>query len=263
MTHSFFVVMGGFALHDKHENIHRPIHPSQFISRLQAGDFLFPKMSEDEIKDKSKGDGLSKSIAVVQIMWFVTKLISRLKVGWEATDVEVLTLATCVVMLVVYGFWWYKPLNVQFQMELEPGPSSTASGSLSSEPGEAVSQMELDEEYSSVGTKPSVFFPPSEFCAGLTSPRIQNSILQEDISFKEKASTSFLPKDSNLERRHVNVRNPALRHLQPLRRLPFSSASHPPLPHILHRHIRLSNGLPPSCARLGRLRTAHRSPNLL
>jgi len=125
MTHSFYVVMGGFALHDKKEDILRPVHPSQFIDRLMAGEFLFPKMSAEEIADKSKGDGLTKSIAIVQILWFATQLISRFVVGWAAADVEVLTLGTCVVMLLVYGFWLHKPLSVHCQTELEPGPGST------------------------------------------------------------------------------------------------------------------------------------------
>ena len=158
MTHSFFVVMGGFALYDKKEDILRPIHPSQFISRLQAGEFLFPKMSEEEIEDKSKGDGIAKSIAVIQIVWFSTKLIARLKLGWEAADVEVITLATCAVMLLVYGFWWYKPLSVRCQVELEPGPNHVdVPLPISTEPLEPVPQSPLEQGSQPADTKNSAF----------------------------------------------------------------------------------------------------------
>jgi len=126
MTHSFYVVMGGFALHDKKEDILRPVHPAQFMDRLQAGEFLFPKITQEEIADKSKGDGLTKSVAIVQILWFAIRLVTRFGLRWAAADVEVLTLGTCVVMLLVYGFWWHKPLSVHCQTELEPGPRSTS-----------------------------------------------------------------------------------------------------------------------------------------
>jgi len=119
MTHSFYVVMGGFALYDKEDRIYRPIHPDHFPEWV-GQTFVFPPISEEEIKDKSKGDGLTKTIAVLQLLWFSVQLIGRLIKGWAATELEVLTFATCIMTVVIYVFWWNKPLDVHCQTILEP-----------------------------------------------------------------------------------------------------------------------------------------------
>jgi len=119
MTHSFYVVMGGFALYDRKENIYRPIHPTLFPEQVGRR-FAFPAISGKEIEDKSKSDGLTKAIAVFQLFWFSTQLIGRLAKGWAATELEVLTFATCLMTVAVHLFWWNKPLDVQCQTILEP-----------------------------------------------------------------------------------------------------------------------------------------------
>ena len=118
MTHSFYVVMGGFALRDDKEKINRPIHPDNFPAQVDQ-QFAFPTISEEEIKDKSKGDGLAKTIAVVQLLWFSIQLIGRLIKGWAATELEVLTFATSIMTVVIYFFWWNKPLDIHCQTILE------------------------------------------------------------------------------------------------------------------------------------------------
>ena len=119
MTHSFYVVMGGFALYDGKENINRPIHPDDFPTHVEQR-FTFPTITEEEIKDKSKGDGLAKTIAVIQLLWFSVQLIGRLIKGWAATELEVLTFATSIMTVVIYFFWWNKPLDVHCQTILDP-----------------------------------------------------------------------------------------------------------------------------------------------
>ena len=59
--------MGGFVLYNKKEKIYRPVDPHQFPTQVDQ-QFTFPTISEDEINDKSKGDGLAKTIAVVQLL---------------------------------------------------------------------------------------------------------------------------------------------------------------------------------------------------
>jgi len=119
MTHSFYVVMGGFALYDKKGNLYRPVHPEDFPVQVEAK-FAFPTISEEEIQDRSKGDGLTKTIAVFQLLWFSIQLIGRLAKGWAATELEVLTFATCILTVITYIFWWNKPLDVHCQIVLEP-----------------------------------------------------------------------------------------------------------------------------------------------
>ena len=111
--------MGGFALYDKKQGIYCPIDPGDFPTDVDTK-FVLPTITEEEIKDKSKGDGLTKTIAIFQLLWFSVQLIGRLVKGWAATELEVLTFATCILTVVIYFFWWNKPLDVHCQTVLEP-----------------------------------------------------------------------------------------------------------------------------------------------
>jgi len=90
--------MGGFSFNslDGAQTVSKAIHPLIFKERLEKGEIEMPMITEEEIKDKSKGDGLAKAIAVTQLIWFSVHLIMRLAKGWAATELEVLTFATCI-----------------------------------------------------------------------------------------------------------------------------------------------------------------------
>ena len=109
--------MGGFAFCESNgdQTTWTAIHPVTFKEHLENGRIEMPTITEDEIKDKSKGDGLAKAIAVIQLTWFSAQLIIRLAEGWAATELEVLTFATCIMTVGMYGFWWYKPQNIRCQ----------------------------------------------------------------------------------------------------------------------------------------------------
>ena len=128
MTHSFYVVMGGFALHNETESIYRPVDPDDFPN-IVGQQFAFPNISEEEIQDRSKGDGLTKTIAIFQLLWFSVQLIGRLIKGWAATELEVLTFATCIMTVAIHFFWWNKPLDVHCQTVLEHIQTVTDAGS--------------------------------------------------------------------------------------------------------------------------------------
>lgn len=118
-THGFFVIMGGFYLFDGK----KPIHP---LSRYEVEDLvqrglLFPP-SEREIKDKSKGDALSKGFVLVQVMWFVMQCIARRIQHLPIAELEVVTLAYTIVNVAIYGFWWYKPLSVMCPVPIAGRP---------------------------------------------------------------------------------------------------------------------------------------------
>jgi hypothetical protein len=88
-THGFFVCMGGFVTHGKHPIVDRDqlhIYASA-IKEIQVG----------AIKDKSKGDALSKAVALFQGLWFITQCIARATQHLPVTELEVATLAFAVV----------------------------------------------------------------------------------------------------------------------------------------------------------------------
>jgi hypothetical protein len=112
-THGFFVIMGGFELYDSDGE--RPLYPLDFenIEKLvQSGAIDFPKIAEKDIEDRSKGDIISKGLAVIQTGWFIAQCIARGAEHLAITELEIMTVAFAFLNLVTYIFWWNKPLNV-------------------------------------------------------------------------------------------------------------------------------------------------------
>ncbi|KIJ90259.1 hypothetical protein K443DRAFT_116856, partial [Laccaria amethystina LaAM-08-1] len=111
-THGHFLQMGGFMLMDGNER-KGVLTQDKFGSLLQEGKIAFPSITEAEIEDRSKADGLAKGIAVLQTTWFIAQCISRQAQGLITTEVELITLAFAALNGILYFLWWNKPLNVE------------------------------------------------------------------------------------------------------------------------------------------------------
>ena len=83
-THGHFIQMGGFMLFEGND-AKGVLYPERFSELLRAGKIEFPTVSVEEIEDRSKADGFSKTIA--------------------------LSLAT--LNRVMYFLWWHKSLDVR------------------------------------------------------------------------------------------------------------------------------------------------------
>ena len=75
--------------------------------------FESPKITVAEIKDRSKGDFLSKLIAIFQTTWFILQCIARGQQGLALTELELVILTLASLNAVTYMFWWHKPLGLQ------------------------------------------------------------------------------------------------------------------------------------------------------
>jgi hypothetical protein len=112
VTHGFFFAMGGFVARGsqhpiaKLEQLEDPLRGPQYIADIQAIDVA-------HIMDRSKGDALSKGVAVLQSFWFITQCIARASHRLPLTELEVATLAFAVVNIFIWALWWNKPLDVQ------------------------------------------------------------------------------------------------------------------------------------------------------
>jgi hypothetical protein len=86
----------------------------------------WPSITKKEIEDRSKGDFLSKGIAVLQTTWFIPQCIVRgvFKIG--LTQLELATLAFSALNIALSILWMHKPLGVAypFQVHLRPPASS-------------------------------------------------------------------------------------------------------------------------------------------
>ncbi|KAF9473630.1 hypothetical protein BDN70DRAFT_908808 [Pholiota conissans] len=89
LAHGFFVQMGGF------QNI------------IDA-----PRITEEEIQDRGKGDIISKIFIIVQTTWFVVQCLARWSQHLPVSELEVVTLGFAMLNGVTYALWWHKPQNV-------------------------------------------------------------------------------------------------------------------------------------------------------
>lgn len=109
MVHGFFISMGGFTT-TKDSKL-TPV-PSHWIGKnVHPNDIR--AVDEVEISDRSKGDELTKGLAIIQTGWFVIQCIARGVTGLHITELEVVTLAFASLNLITYILWWNKPLDVR------------------------------------------------------------------------------------------------------------------------------------------------------
>ena len=117
MTHGHFVQMGGFTLMDG--DVSKGVLTAEkFQELLSAKKIDFPTITEEEIEDRSKGDGLSATLTIVQTTWFIIQFSLRLKQGLVVTLIEWLTVTVAFLNVALHFFWWQKPLDVRLPIPL-------------------------------------------------------------------------------------------------------------------------------------------------
>ncbi|KAF4594058.1 hypothetical protein EYR40_008857 [Pleurotus pulmonarius] len=82
----------------------------------------WPMVEEDDIKDKRKGDTITKALVVWQTTWFVVQIIARAVEGLAVTELEIMTLAYGLLSVFLYVLWWNKPYDVQTPMLIQCQP---------------------------------------------------------------------------------------------------------------------------------------------
>jgi hypothetical protein len=117
MTHGFFISMGGF--------VDSSGCPVTTRKQLDDPEFLAGIQSTDagDIMDRSKGDALSKGLALAQGLWFCVQYFARVHQHLAVTQLEVATLAFAVVNIFIWVLWWGKPLDVQRPIVIGPPKS--------------------------------------------------------------------------------------------------------------------------------------------
>ncbi|KAM0714818.1 hypothetical protein Q7P37_009282 [Cladosporium fusiforme] len=118
MVHSFYGGMGGFAFDLSASGTTaaspsipglRRLHVTPRGLLLLAKCGLLPRVTKDDILDKSKTDGVGKLICCVQVGWMVVQAVTRLAVGLPISPLEINTIAHVVCALMNYALWWSKP----------------------------------------------------------------------------------------------------------------------------------------------------------
>lgn len=70
-------------------------------------------LSEENVRDKSKADGIAKLLALMQVSWFVAQCIMRAAHNLPISQIEAMTLGYIPVFFVCYCFWWNKPKDIR------------------------------------------------------------------------------------------------------------------------------------------------------
>ncbi|KAJ3511836.1 hypothetical protein NLJ89_g3870 [Agrocybe chaxingu] len=113
VAHGFFLVMGGFHIHSENGEDLGVLSQHCFETLLKSKVIDFPTITKEEIEDRSKADGLTKGIALLQTLWFILQCIARGAQKLALTELEIVTLAVATINIVVYFFWWNKPMDVR------------------------------------------------------------------------------------------------------------------------------------------------------
>ncbi|KAF2868675.1 hypothetical protein BDV95DRAFT_630407 [Massariosphaeria phaeospora] len=114
ITQAYFAVMGGITVqagdcvgNDPRLSLSpEGIRLLSFLGRL-------PEIKESQILDKSKADGLAKTIVCLQAGWMVIQTLARVIAGLPVTLLEINTIGHVMCALVLYLLWWSKPLEIK------------------------------------------------------------------------------------------------------------------------------------------------------
>ncbi|KIK51314.1 hypothetical protein GYMLUDRAFT_181609 [Collybiopsis luxurians FD-317 M1] len=121
VSHGFLFLMGGFARFNGDDLRYVLRYPGLY-ERYGAHpeDLKFiGRIPKREIKDRSHSDGFAKFIAVGQTAWFVVQLIARKARHLPITELEIMTVAFAAMNVLIYFFWWYKPLGVGCHIRIQ------------------------------------------------------------------------------------------------------------------------------------------------
>jgi hypothetical protein len=70
-------------------------------------------ISKKDLQDKSKANGLAKSLVCFQAFWFCVQCLARVAQALPVTLLELNTFAHSTCALLIYILWWDKPLDVE------------------------------------------------------------------------------------------------------------------------------------------------------
>jgi hypothetical protein len=107
--------MGGFVTRDGH-------HPIVIGAKPQLDQYLekIREIKEEDIKDKSKGDNLSKLLTALHVIWFGAQYIARTMKDLPKSPLETATLGFAFVHICTWSFWRKKPQDVTEAILIDP-----------------------------------------------------------------------------------------------------------------------------------------------
>ncbi|KAG6904332.1 hypothetical protein DXG01_010883 [Tephrocybe rancida] len=187
-------------------------------------------ISKEEIRDRSKGDILSKAIVLLQVAWFILQVLARAIQHLPITELEIATIAFAILNFVTYFCWWNKPYDIRYPIIISASSQNTGSisvndaseldlenNSLPSQNDSAATSRPISRPQSSMGARNS-FDTDSHPLSALHGPPLESAAPETG----QRALADFTP--------HTPSIFPETSHQ---RSLPANiSASFAPLPHV-------------------------------
>lgn len=169
VTHGFYADSGGFVL-DVVGSPPFPVTAKQMVYLLSHNYIDTPTITQLDIQDKSKADGLAKGLTFFQSGWLMLKFLGRAAQGLSITPFELFTAAVILCSVVSLCLWWHKPLNVR-----EPTVVSSKSdmATILAAAGEAVKMPYVDT--------PLDFVEPDIYWSRKWCPAVLNFVLKHGL----------------------------------------------------------------------------------
>ena len=116
-THAVFANMGGFYVTTDGYRVSTDAY--EIVQMYVDGAIEeMPKISKEEIEDKSKADWLVKSLVLAQFLWLAMSLIARKKENLPSSPLEISTFAFTCCGAMTYAAAWHKPKDVNTSINL-------------------------------------------------------------------------------------------------------------------------------------------------
>lgn len=114
---ALFIVMGGCAIFPSEIPELTKGHPltltiEGFLKLYNEGLITESDVNDSIVDDKSKSDGLAKTLVLIQASWLLVQCIGRFASRLPSTLLEIHTSIHVLCALGTYCLWWYKPQNV-------------------------------------------------------------------------------------------------------------------------------------------------------
>jgi hypothetical protein len=97
--------MGGLAVQctSNPEGVSTYVIPGQLVNALKSGSLDWPTIHDADTDDRSKADWIIKCIALMQIIWFVARILCRAIQKLPVTTLELFTLGIVVCTIIAYA----------------------------------------------------------------------------------------------------------------------------------------------------------------
>lgn len=113
LTQAFYVNMGGYVIRCPSGELW-PLDGATLATLIEdAYVRSMPPLTDDEIKDKSKDSTFSKTIALVQILYFYIGFFSRVAWNSPLSQLELAVAGIALYSLVSYVLGWSKPKDIR------------------------------------------------------------------------------------------------------------------------------------------------------